>query len=62
MGTWEISTKESAFRRCGYDMVHCFNTAVWAVYVQIAVPMRLPDAGRLVARDPPSIRKALSIT
>ena len=35
MGTWEISTKESAFRRCGYDMVHCFNSTGWALCGQV---------------------------
>jgi len=27
--------------------VEFFNSTGWAFYVQVAVPMRLPDAGRL---------------
>jgi hypothetical protein len=38
---------QSAFRACGINMAELFNSASWAFYVQVAVPMRLPDAGRL---------------
>jgi len=36
----------SAFRPCGHDLVEFFNSTGWAFYVQVAVPMRLPDASR----------------
>jgi hypothetical protein len=36
----------SAFRPCGRDQVEFFNSTGWALYIQVAVPMRLPDAGR----------------
>jgi hypothetical protein len=29
------------------------TSAVWAFYVQVAVPMRLPDAGRLIVSNLP---------
>jgi heme exporter protein D len=31
----------SAFRPCGCDLVEFFNSAGWAFFVQVAVPMRL---------------------
>jgi hypothetical protein len=33
----------SAFRPCGRDLVEFFNSTGWPFYVQVAVPMRLPD-------------------
>jgi hypothetical protein len=44
-------SEKSAFRPCGRDLVAFFNSTGWAFYVQEAVPMRLPDAGRLVRTD-----------
>ena len=38
----------SAFRPCGRDLVELSNSTVWAFYVQVAAPVRLPDAGRLI--------------
>ena len=37
----------SAFRPCGRDLVEFFNSTGWALYGQVAVPMRVSDAGRL---------------
>ena len=38
----------SPFRPCGRDRVEFFKSTGWAFYIQEAVPMRLPDAGRLI--------------
>jgi len=35
----------SPFRPCGRDLVEFFNSTGWAFYVQVTVPVRLPDAG-----------------
>jgi hypothetical protein len=43
----------SALRRCGRDLVEFFNSKGWAFYVQVAVPMRLPDAGRVLGSNLP---------
>jgi hypothetical protein len=37
----------SPFRPCGSELVEFFNSTGWALHGQVAVPMRLPDAGRL---------------
>ena len=39
--------EKSAFRSCGRDLVEFFNSTGWAFYVQVVVPMRLPDVARL---------------
>jgi hypothetical protein len=41
----------SPFRPCGRDMVEFSNSTGWAFYIQMAVPMRLPDAGRLIGSN-----------
>ena len=46
-------SEKSAFRPCGRDLVAFFNSTGWAFYVQEAVPMRLPDAGRLPGSNLP---------
>jgi len=46
-------SEKSAFRPCGRDLVEFFNSTGWAFYVQVAVPMRLPDAGRLMGNNLP---------
>jgi hypothetical protein len=43
----------SAFRPCGRDLVEFFNSTGWALHVKVAVPMRLPDAGRLMGSNLP---------
>jgi hypothetical protein len=43
----------SAFRPCGRDLVEFFNSTGRAFYVQVALPMQLPDAGRLPVTDLP---------
>ena len=48
--------EKSAFRPCGRDLVEFFSSTGWAFYVQEAVPMRLPDAGRLDGSNPPGSR------
>ena len=40
-------SEKSAFRPCGRDIMEFFNSTGWAFYVQVVVPMRLPDAARL---------------
>jgi hypothetical protein len=45
--------EKSAFRPCGRDLVEFFNNTGWALYDQVAVPMRLPDAGRLPGSNLP---------
>ena len=39
------------------DLVHCFNNTGRAFHVQVGVPMRLPDAGRLIKRCEKGLRE-----
>jgi len=54
--TWTSSRR---FVLVAATRVEFFNSTGWAFYVQVAVPMRLPDAGRLVVPDLFGIRSGL---
>jgi hypothetical protein len=47
--------EKSAFRPCGRDLVEFFNSTGWACLGQVAVPTRLPDAGRLRGSNLPKL-------
>jgi hypothetical protein len=48
--------RHNRFDHHDFRVMAAGTSTVWAFYVQVAVPMRLPDAGRLDGSNPPGSR------